>query len=78
LKRLRASGAKKVRLMPFMIVAGDHALNDLTGKKSDSWKSRLEEEGFVVDFNLRGMGENDGIAEIFVQHTRDALRKMTG
>jgi len=78
LKRLRASGAKKVRLMPFMIVAGDHALNDLTGKKSDSWKSRLEEEGFVVDFNLRGMGENDGIAEIFVQHTRNALRKMTG
>jgi sirohydrochlorin cobaltochelatase len=76
LARLKASGTKKVRLMPFMIVAGDHALNDLTGDKSDSWKSMLEEEGFLVDFNLKGMGENDGIAEIFVQHTRDALKKM--
>lgn len=53
---------EEVRLMPFMIVAGDHALNDLTGEGGDSWKSRLE-EGFVIDFNLRGMGENDGIAE---------------
>lgn len=76
LMRLKASGLKKVRLMPFMIVAGDHAINDLTGKKSDSWKSILDKEGFLVDFNLKGMGENDGIAEIFVEHTKDALNEM--
>ncbi len=70
---LKAAKVKNVRLMPFMVVAGDHALNDLTGNESDSWKSMLVKDGFKVDFNLKGLGENDDIAKIFVQHTRDAL-----
>jgi len=73
---LKAAKVKNVRLMPFMVVAGDHALNDLTGNETASWKSMLEREGFVVDFNLKGMGENDGIAKIFVQHTKDAFMKF--
>jgi len=73
LTELKESGVKNVRLMPFMIVAGDHALNDLVGDEKDSWKSMLEKEGFKVDCNLRGLGENDDIAKIFVQHTKNAL-----
>ena len=76
LEDLKESKVKNVRLMPFMIVAGDHALNDLTGNESDSWKSMFEKEGFHVDFNLKGMGENDGIAEIFVQHTKEAFKEF--
>jgi len=73
---LKESGVKKVRLMPFMVVAGDHALNDLTGNGSESWKSMLEREGFETDFNLKGMGENDCIAEIFAGHTKGAFARF--
>ncbi|HQI90874.1 MAG TPA: sirohydrochlorin cobaltochelatase [Methanotrichaceae archaeon] len=73
---LKTSGVRKVRLMPLMIVAGDHALNDLAGSESESWKSMLETEGFETDVNLKGMGENDGIVEIFVKHTREAFSKF--
>lgn len=75
LASLNESGVKKARLIPFMVVAGDHALNDLTGNESESWKSMLEKEGFEIDYNLLGMGENDGIVEIFVGHTKDAFAK---
>ena len=73
---LKESGVKNARLMPFMVVAGDHALNDLTGNESESWKSMLEKEGFEIDYNLLGMGENDGIVEIFVGHTKEAFAKF--
>jgi len=76
LASLNESGVKKARLMPFMVVAGDHALNDLTGNESESWKSMLEKEGFEIDYNLLGMGENDGIVEIFVGHTKEAFAKF--
>ena len=76
LARLNESGVKKARLIPFMVVAGDHALNDLTGNESESWKSMLEKEGFEIDCNLLGMGENDGIVEIFVGHTKEAFAKF--
>ncbi|MDD5733939.1 MAG: sirohydrochlorin cobaltochelatase [Methanothrix soehngenii] len=76
LASLNESGVKKARLIPFMVVAGDHALNDLTGNESESWKSMLEKEGFEIDYNLLGMGENDGIVEIFVGHTKEAFAKF--
>jgi len=76
LARLKESGVKKVRLMPFMIVAGNHALNDLSGNKAASRKSMLEKEGFETDSNLKGLGENDEIAQIFVRHTKEALAKF--
>lgn len=76
LDSLKESGVKNVRLMPFMIVAGDHALNDLTGNESDSWKSRLEQEGFGTDYYLKGMGENDEIVKVFVEHTKEAFDKF--
>jgi len=76
LEELKEAKVKNVRLMPFMIVAGDHALNDLIGNESESWKSMLKKEGFAVDFNLKGMGENNAIAEIFVQHTKEAFKEF--
>ncbi|WP_348305014.1 sirohydrochlorin cobaltochelatase [Methanothrix sp.] len=50
--------------------------NPLTGNESESWKSMLEKEGFEIDYNLLGMGENDGIVEIFVGRTKEAFAKF--
>ena len=75
-KRLRAHGVRKVWLAPFMIVAGDHAQNDLAGEEADSWKSLLTAEGYEVEVVLRGLGTIPGISELFISHCQDALRAM--
>ena len=62
---------KKVILKPFMIVAGDHAINDMTGEDPDTWQSVIIKEGFAVLPVLTGLGENHAFAEIFVDHIRD-------
>lgn len=72
LRRVRERGADRVELRPLMIVAGDHAKNDLAGPEPDSWKSRLEAEGYAVRCVLRGMGANPGIRARFVAHARAA------
>lgn len=56
LAELKARDGKHVHLVPLMLVAGDHALNDMAGEEPDSWKSRLEAEGFTVRATLRGLG----------------------
>lgn len=68
---LKASGKKKAVLMPFMLVAGDHAKNDMAGEE-DSWKIRLEEEGYQVRTILKGLGEFEGIRKIFLEHIEEA------
>lgn len=65
-------GVKKIIALPFMIVAGDHATNDLAGEDEDSWKSVLEAQGFEVTCILKGLGENAEIRKIFVQHAENA------
>ncbi|MGE4353862.1 MAG: sirohydrochlorin cobaltochelatase [Oscillospiraceae bacterium] len=73
LRRLRErKKAQNVVLYPLMVVAGDHAKNDLAGENGDSWKSLLEKEGYRVTCVLRGLGENSGIRKIFVKHAREA------
>lgn len=72
LVQLRADGVKKILLKPFMIVAGDHATNDMAGSEEDSWKSVMGREGFVVESVLQGLGENKAFAKIFVDHISDA------
>ena len=62
----------KVLLKPFMIVAGDHAMNDMAGDEADSWKSILTQAGFAVKPVLEGLGGNDAFADIFVSHIKDA------
>ena len=69
--KLEISGRKKVVLMPFMFVAGDHAKNDMAGEE-DSWKSELEEKGYEVRVILKGLGEFEGIRKIFAEHIEEA------
>lgn len=70
---LKANKIKKVTLMPLMVVAGDHANNDMAGNESDSFKSQLLAAGYKVDTYLHGLGENAAIQDIYVQHVKDAI-----
>ncbi len=70
-----AEGVKEVILMPLMLVAGDHAKNDMAGDEEDSWKSILEAEGFKVKIYLHGLGENSSIQDIYIQHIKDVIDK---
>ena len=76
--QLKLHGIKHVTMMPFMMVAGDHANNDMAGDEPDSHKSILEKEGFKVDTYLHGLGENQNIRNLFVERANeswDALHK---
>ena len=66
----------KVVLAPLMVVAGDHANNDMAGDEEDSWKSRLEAAGFEVECLLQGLGENPAIQQIYVRHTQAAVDSL--
>ena len=65
-----------VHLAPFMIVAGDHATNDMSGEDSDSWKSILEKEGYSVTCTLKGLGEIQAIRDIFIRHTKAGFHSL--
>lgn len=66
------SQVKELELRPLMIVAGDHAKNDLAGDEEDSWRTQLEELGYQVSCTLMGMGEYPGIRKLFVKHAQEA------
>lgn len=72
---LKHGKSDKVILKPFMIVAGDHAVNDMAGPEEDSWKSILTKEGYKVDTVLEGLGSNDQFAQLFVDHIKDAAQE---
>jgi len=78
LRQAKRSGVEKVILMPFLIVAGGHALEDLAGDSANSWKSVFESEGFGTEVDLKGLGENDDVVKIFVEHTRKAAEFFEG
>ena len=73
IERLKKLKIRKVWLEPLMIVAGDHAVNDMAGADEDSWASRLRAAGFEVRTNLKGLGEIPGIADIFVERSASRL-----
>lgn len=75
-KKMRELHYKRIVLTPFMIVAGDHANNDLAGEEEDSWKSIFEKEGFEVSCIIKGLGEYPGIREIFCEHVEASLKSM--
>jgi sirohydrochlorin cobaltochelatase len=71
---LKKRNVKRVILMPLMIVAGDHANNDMAGDEPESWKNLLKKEGFkVADTYLHGLGANEAFQDIYVQHIKDAV-----
>jgi sirohydrochlorin cobaltochelatase len=72
LARLKASKAKNVRLAPAMLVAGDHAHNDLAGDEPDSWKSALEQAGYKVTPVLSGLGQNKAVQNLLLDKLREA------
>ena len=69
---VKAGGYKRVVLEPFMVVAGDHANNDMAGDEEDSWKTVLTNEGFEVVTLIRGLGELEAIRKIYVDHVKNA------
>jgi len=72
---VKAQGSNEVTLMPLLLVAGDHAKNDMAGDTEDSWKSILEAEGFKVNIYLHGLGENIGVQDIYIQHIHDVINE---
>lgn len=68
------SKSRKVVVKPFMIVAGDHALNDMASDDEQSWKNVLTAKKFQVIPVMQGLGSNDRFAQIFVDHIRDAAK----
>lgn len=70
--QLKAKGIKNVTLMPLMMVAGDHANNDMAGDEPDSFKSILENEGFKVNAYIHGLGENEAVRQLFVDKAEQA------
>ena len=71
--QVTAYGAKKIVLMPLMVVAGDHASNDMAGDEEDSWKVILTGAGFEVECVLEGLGQNADIRAIYIDHIKAAI-----
>jgi sirohydrochlorin cobaltochelatase len=74
--QLKAKGIKTVTLMPMMMVAGDHANNDMAGADADSHKSILEKEGFKVNTYIHGLGENPAVRKLFVERADEAWNAL--
>lgn len=66
IKQLKASNLKQVVLLPFMFVAGEHAKNDIAG----DWKEALGKEGFAVEVQIKGLGENPKIQDLYISHLK--------
>ena len=70
---LRRQGVKGVHLMPLMLVAGDHAINDMASDEEDSWKTLFNAAGITATPWLSGLGENPAVRAMFVAHLQQAL-----
>ena len=75
IEKLKNAGYKKVILRPLMVVAGDHANNDMAVDDDDSWKSQFEASGVFdsIDTQIAGLGEIDAIQQLYVAHTQAAI-----
>ncbi len=73
LEQVKAGDYKRVVLRPLMVVAGDHANNDMAGDEDDSWKSIFKAAGYNVECVLEGLGSVDAIHEIYVAHAQKAV-----
>ena len=73
---MKDKGYQKVILQPLMIVAGDHANNDMAGDEDDSWKTILQNEGYDVTCVLEGLGQNDAVQQLFVDHVAAAIAQL--
>ena len=73
ISKLKVKEIQKIKLRPFMLVAGDHAINDMASNEEDSWKSILESNGFNVEVSLQGLGELETIQNIYLEHLENIM-----
>ena len=73
IEAVKAAGNTNVVLRPLMVVAGDHANNDMAGSEDDSWKTMFEAAGFTVDCQIHGLGEIADVQALYVAHTKAAI-----
>ncbi|MBR1589754.1 MAG: sirohydrochlorin cobaltochelatase, partial [Acidaminococcaceae bacterium] len=76
--KLKADKVKNVTLMPMMMVAGDHANNDMAGDEEDSHKVILQNEGFKVTPYIHGLGENEAVRKLFVERALESWNALEG
>lgn len=76
--KVKEAGYKKLVLRPLMVVAGDHANNDMAGAEEDSWKSMMEASGAFdsVDAQIAGLGGIEAVQELYVAHTKAAIDSL--
>lgn len=73
IEKLKREKIKYVLLKPFMIVAGDHATNDMSSDEDDSWKTILEENDIEVKIDMTSLGEMENIQNIFIEHLEELM-----
>ena len=80
IEAVKAAGYTKVVLRPLMVVAGDHANNDMAGDDADSWLSQFKAAGCFdsVDTQIAGLGEISDIQQIYIDHTKAAIDSLNG
>ena len=80
IEAVKAAGYTKVVLRPLMVVAGDHANNDMAGEDEDSWLSQFKAAGAFasVDCQIAGLGEIKDIQQLYIDHTKAALDSLNG
>jgi sirohydrochlorin cobaltochelatase len=76
LPKLEKGKVRKVYLMPFMAVAGDHARNDMAGAEPDSWKSVLKAQGYSCEVVLRGTAEYPEVVDVWLDHLRAVFARL--
>ena len=76
IEAVKAAGYTKVVLRPLMVVAGDHAWNDMAGEDPDSWKSLFTAAGFAVETQMTGLGSVPGVQQLYVDHTGAAMAAL--
>ena len=73
IESMSQEGVSAVHLMPLMLVAGDHAINDMASDEEDSWKTRFNAAGIPATPWLCGLGENPVVRAMFVEHLQQSL-----
>lgn len=72
------TGFSEATIAPLMLVAGDHAVNDMAGEEEDSWKSILTAKGLKVNIVLQGLGEYPEIRGLYIKHAKEVTEKSQG
>ena len=78
LRQLAGQKISRLHLAPLMIVAGDHAANDMAGDEEDSWANICKKAGYEVTYHLKGLGEDPQIQQLFSQHIEQSITDAGG